>query len=216
VGGLGYGSSKSVSTGSLSGVSSKVPGKTVRIALNDPTDPQFSVTLADAELTSSLYDKCVVAIRRGETQARARKDQGSTLNVPDALAKLAELVERGYLTTAEFNEQKSVILHRSKVESGAPASRTTPWLKWGWTNPEVNRIPRGKLPNVVGATVAEALASLQTAGWSQFWCPDASGRGRALLSHKNWLVVEQGPAAGETVPKWERIWLRCLKRGEQL
>ncbi|MGH3858386.1 PASTA domain-containing protein [Actinokineospora sp.] len=70
------------------------------------------------------------------------------------------------------------------------------------------------LPNVVGMNHQAAQDALQAAGFYYLTEEDATGQGRLLVSDRNWVVVEQVPAAGTLVAKTEKILLRSKKKGD--
>ena len=74
------------------------------------------------------------------------------------------------------------------------------------------RAPVGHLvPNVVGRNHQEAQDALQAAGFYELAEEDATGRGRMLVYDRNWVVVEQVPAAGTVADPKQRILLRSKK-----
>jgi hypothetical protein len=70
------------------------------------------------------------------------------------------------------------------------------------------------LPDVVGMNHQSAQDALQAAGFYYLTEEDATGQGRLLVSDRNWVVVEQIPAAGTMVAKTEKILLRSKKKGD--
>ncbi|MBC6446817.1 PASTA domain-containing protein [Actinokineospora xionganensis] len=70
------------------------------------------------------------------------------------------------------------------------------------------------LPAVVGMNHQSAQDALQAAGFYYLTEEDATGQGRLLVSDRNWVVVEQVPAAGTMVAKTEKILLRSKKKGD--
>lgn len=70
------------------------------------------------------------------------------------------------------------------------------------------------LPDVVGMNHQSAQDALQAAGFYYLTEEDATGQGRLLVSDRNWVVVEQIPAAGTKVAKTEKILLRSKKKGD--
>lgn len=70
------------------------------------------------------------------------------------------------------------------------------------------------LPDVVGMNHQAAQDALQAAGFYYLTEEDATGQGRLLVSDRNWVVVEQVPAAGTMVAKTEKILLRSKKKGD--
>ncbi|SDJ44084.1 PASTA domain-containing protein [Actinokineospora alba] len=70
------------------------------------------------------------------------------------------------------------------------------------------------LPDVVGMNHQSAQDALQAAGFYYLTEEDATGQGRLLVSDRNWVVVEQVPAAGTKVAKTEKILLRSKKKGD--
>lgn len=72
----------------------------------------------------------------------------------------------------------------------------------------------GTLPDLVGLDLQLAQDALQAAGWYEMISHDASGQGRLQLIDRNWVVVEQTPAAGGVVPYDKMIDLGAVKKGE--
>lgn len=68
------------------------------------------------------------------------------------------------------------------------------------------------VPNVVGMGHQEAQDAMQSAGFFYLTEEDATGQGRMLVSDRNWVVVEQVPAAGTVVPQSDKILLRSKKK----
>jgi hypothetical protein len=70
------------------------------------------------------------------------------------------------------------------------------------------------VPSVVGLDHQLAQDTLQSAGFYALVEEDATGAGRLLLVDRNWVVVEQFPAAGAKVASSTQITLRSKKKGE--
>lgn len=68
------------------------------------------------------------------------------------------------------------------------------------------------VPDVVGMTHQEAQDAMQKAGFHYLTEEDATGQGRLLVSDRNWVVVEQVPAAGTVAPQSEKVLLRSKKK----
>ncbi|MQA06999.1 MAG: hypothetical protein GEU98_00370 [Pseudonocardiaceae bacterium] len=60
----------------------------------------------------------------------------------------------------------------------------------------------------------DAQNAMQAAGLYMLNEQDATGQGRMLLWDRNWQVVAQRPAAGQTVEATTTITLLAKKRGE--
>jgi len=92
----------------------------------------------------------------------------------------------------------------STTESRAPTTETT--------------LPappaEGILPSLVGLDLQLAQDTLQAGGWYVMTSYDTTGQGRMQLVDRNWVVVEQIPAAGESVPYSKTIQLGVVKKGE--
>lgn len=67
------------------------------------------------------------------------------------------------------------------------------------------------VPDVVGMNHQAAQNRMQDAGLFALREEDATGRGRALLWDRNWVVVSQSPAAGTRVSEDRTITLRSKK-----
>lgn len=75
-----------------------------------------------------------------------------------------------------------------------------------------SKAPSGHVvPDVVGKNHQEAQDSLQAAGFYNLGEQDASGKDRALVWDRNWVVVEQNPKSGTVLDPKERITLRSKK-----
>ncbi len=72
----------------------------------------------------------------------------------------------------------------------------------------------GVLPDLVGLDLQLAQDTLQAAGWYLMTSYDATGQNRMQLRDRNWVVVEQAPAAGETVGFDKIIELGVVKDSE--
>ncbi|MDW5595495.1 hypothetical protein VSS74_14190 [Conexibacter stalactiti] len=77
--------------------------------------------------------------------------------------------------------------------------------------PEANLI---KVPNVVGENHQYAQDTMQAAGLYMLDERDATGQDRMLVWDRNWVVVEQDPAAGTMVDENATITLSSKKEGE--
>lgn len=80
--------------------------------------------------------------------------------------------------------------------------------------PPASSADTAAIPDVVGMNHQSAQDALQAAGFYYLTEEDATGQGRLLVSDRNWVVVEQVPAAGTTVAKTEKILLRSKKKGD--
>jgi hypothetical protein len=58
------------------------------------------------------------------------------------------------------------------------------------------KVERGVVPDVVGMNHQLAQDTMQAAGFYNLSEEDASGRDRALIVDRNWIVVEQQPKGG--------------------
>jgi hypothetical protein len=67
------------------------------------------------------------------------------------------------------------------------------------------------VPDVVGKDHQLAQDTMQSAGLYNLSEEDATGQGRMLLIDRNWVVVEQKPAAGTQVAADQTITLRSKK-----
>jgi beta-lactam-binding protein with PASTA domain len=72
----------------------------------------------------------------------------------------------------------------------------------------------GVVPNVVCKDLQSAQDILQAAGFFNLRSEDASGRGRQQLIDRNWVVVDQSVASGNTPDRGTRITLSVVKFGE--
>ena len=79
------------------------------------------------------------------------------------------------------------------------------------TGPESGGI---EVPDVVGMDHQLAQDTMQSAGLYNLSEEDATGQDRLLLFDRNWVVVEQIPAAGSMVSEDQTIVLRSKKVGE--
>ncbi len=70
------------------------------------------------------------------------------------------------------------------------------------------------VPDVVGMVHQDAQNAMQKAGFYYLTEEDATGQGRMLVSDRNWVVVEQVPAAGTSIPKSDKILLRSKKTSD--
>ena len=70
------------------------------------------------------------------------------------------------------------------------------------------------VPSVVGIDHQLAQDTMQAAGLYNLSEEDATGAGRMLVLDRNWVVVEQVPAAGTLVATDATITLRSKKKGE--
>ena len=70
------------------------------------------------------------------------------------------------------------------------------------------------VPAVVGLDHQLAQDTMQAAGLYNLSEEDATGAGRAMLLDRNWVVVEQVPAAGTKVTEDATITLRSKKKSE--
>jgi beta-lactam-binding protein with PASTA domain len=68
------------------------------------------------------------------------------------------------------------------------------------------------IPDVVGMDHQKAQDTLQAAGFYYLTEEDSTGQGRMLVSDRNWVVVEQVPAAGAAVPQSDKVLLRSKKK----
>ncbi|GLZ43107.1 PASTA domain-containing protein [Actinokineospora sp. NBRC 105648] len=68
------------------------------------------------------------------------------------------------------------------------------------------------VPNVVGMVHQDAQDAMQKAGFYYLTEEDATGKGRLLVDDRNWVVVEQTPAAGAVVPQSDKVVLRSKKK----
>jgi len=73
----------------------------------------------------------------------------------------------------------------------------------------------GVVPDVVCADLQSAQDMLQAAGFFNLWSEDATGQGRQQLIDRNWIVIRQSTAPGESPPdRLARITLSAVKFGE--
>ncbi len=82
------------------------------------------------------------------------------------------------------------------------------------TTTEGGLLGDGTLPDVVGLDLQLAQDALQSGGWYLIRGVDATDKGRMQILDRNWVVVEQDPPAGTTIPHTTTIELRAVKRGE--
>lgn len=69
------------------------------------------------------------------------------------------------------------------------------------------------MPAVVCMNLQDAQNRIQRAGVFYSRSTDASGRGRAQISDRNWIVVAQSPAPGSPVTEGQAV-LSVVKVGE--
>ena len=75
-----------------------------------------------------------------------------------------------------------------------------------------SKAPSGHIvPDVVGKNHQEAQDTMQAAGFYKLKEEDATGRGRALIIDRNWVVVEQTPKAGSVLDPKEPVTLKSKK-----
>lgn len=197
-GGLGYGRSTSEgqTTGSIQAVSKNIEGSGIRLTLNDPQSPHFSIDLPDSSSAAQLSSKLSVVMKRGAKRLREMESgDGDPLTVPDAIMKLVSLVERGYITNDEFEQQKAKLLAGS-AGNGSCGSKTSEWARSSWANPLMRKNASGTI-NVIGLTVREAAKKLETQGYRNFYYK--SGIPRSATTSQHWIVVEQDPVPGSDV-----------------
>ncbi|MDD2724342.1 MAG: SHOCT domain-containing protein [Methylovulum sp.] len=98
----------------------------LRVVVNDPTDPLLDVYFLNYEIdNNSEYYKLLledarqwqarmdILIKRAEREdAALRRNETSSVSLPDELRKLAELKNNGVLTDEEFNTLKEKILNQ--------------------------------------------------------------------------------------------------------
>jgi beta-lactam-binding protein with PASTA domain len=70
------------------------------------------------------------------------------------------------------------------------------------------------VPDVIGLDHQLAQDTMQAAGLYNLSEEDATGAGRLMVLDRNWVVVEQVPAAGTKVAEDATITLRSKKKGE--
>lgn len=80
--------------------------------------------------------------------------------------------------------------------------------------PPAQAAGRIRVPDVVGMNHQYAQDAMQAAGLYSLDEEDATGQGRMLLWDRNWVVVEQRPAAGTMVSDDTTIVLSSKKQGE--
>jgi hypothetical protein len=76
------------------------------------------------------------------------------------------------------------------------------------------KVDDGVVPNVVGIDHQLAQDTMQSAGFYNLSEEDATGANRMLIIDRNWVVVEQIPAAGSKANADTTIILRSKKIGE--
>ncbi|ONI72663.1 hypothetical protein ALI144C_42355 [Actinosynnema sp. ALI-1.44] len=67
------------------------------------------------------------------------------------------------------------------------------------------------MPDVTGKNHQEAQDTLQASGFYKLKEEDATGRSRALIIDRNWVVVEQVPRAGTVLDPKEPVTLKSKK-----
>lgn len=75
-------------------------------------------------------------------------------------------------------------------------------------------VRQGTIPDVVGMDHQLAQDTMQAAGFYNLSEEDATGQGRMLIIDRNWVVVEQEPAAGTAAAAEVTVILRSKKIGE--
>ncbi|RLK60083.1 PASTA domain-containing protein [Actinokineospora cianjurensis] len=78
--------------------------------------------------------------------------------------------------------------------------------------PPSSAVKNAEVPNVVGMDHQAAQDAMQKAGFYYLTEEDSTGQGRQLLVDRNWVVVEQIPPAGKSVPQSDKILLRSKKK----
>lgn len=73
---------------------------------------------------------------------------------------------------------------------------------------------RVRVPDVVGMDHQAAQNRMQDAGLFNLRERDATGAGRMLIWDRNWVVVDQQPAAGSRVGEDRKVLLYAVKDGE--
>ena len=133
MGGVGYGrpQSHAESVGSIQAVSRSFEGSTVRVTINDPKEPYFSIDLPNAAAATDLSSRMTVVAERGKRRTREVEMSPAIdpLALPDAIMKLVSLKEQGYLTPDQFEEQKSRLLGGTRTDQTS-GSMTSEWLTW--------------------------------------------------------------------------------------
>lgn len=72
----------------------------------------------------------------------------------------------------------------------------------------------GVVPDLVCMDLQSAQDALQAAGFYYLTSEDAGGQGRKQLVDRNWVVVGQSVAAGQSPAKTDEIRLSAVKIGE--
>jgi hypothetical protein len=95
---------------------------------------------------------------------------------------------------------------------GGPATRAEPSTVPGIVPPLGGAT--ALLPDLVGLDLQLAQDILQDRGWYLVNPYDATGKGRMQLWDRNWVVVEQGPAAGQSAALSKVIELGVVEKGD--
>jgi hypothetical protein len=133
-----------------------------------------------------------------------------------AIAAALAISACGSATDEEPAAQTVTVVERTVVEKPAleskPAAASKPKPKPKPAAAE--SASRISVPNVVGENHQYAQDTMQAAGLYVLDEEDATGQGRMLVWDRNWVVVEQIPAAGTMVTEDTTITLRSKKDGE--
>ncbi|HVQ90645.1 MAG TPA: PASTA domain-containing protein [Mycobacteriales bacterium] len=75
-------------------------------------------------------------------------------------------------------------------------------------------VTEGTVPSVVCEDLQSAQDALQSAGFFNLGSADGTGKGRAQIVDRNWVVIKQSVRAGQRPDKDTRIVLTSVKYGE--
>jgi hypothetical protein len=143
----------------------------------------------------SAADKAAAAALLKAEEAGKASAEASQKAEADALAKEQAKAEA---------EAKVKAAADAKAKAAAEAK----------TQAAAAKVDEGVVPNVVGINHQLAQDTMQAAGYYNLSEEDATGANRMLIIDRNWVVVEQIPAAGTKANADTTIVLRSKKIGE--